>query len=155
MKPAAKTSCLFCAGGLALTMLAPQSLEADYNFTRSEIKKIIEKAEETADDFDDDFDDGMDNTGIDGTDEEERMDRQAEALEDTLDEIRKEFNNGEDRVRMRTLVSRAVSIASDLDRIMTRYRFNNDVESDWSLIRNHLNSMAEYYGARPLVSRNF
>ena len=116
------------------------------------MREFVEHLQSTSNDFDDDFADALDDSSLDGTDEEDRMANQAEALEDTFDKMKDAFKDGGSDAQMRDLAARALTIAADINRVILQHHFKYEVEGDWDHIRRDLNGVAEFFGLPMLAS---
>ena len=133
----------------AAQFVHPASFRAISN---DELREFVNHLQSTSNDFDDDFTDALDDTLLDGTDEEDRLQNQAEALEDTFDKMRDAFKNGGSDAEVRDLAARALTIAADINRVILKHHFKYEVEGDWDHIRRDLNGVAEYFGLPALPS---
>ena len=131
------TSCV-----LSMLMIIPSIAPAQ---SRGDLEKTIKKTEDVLDDLDDDFKNGLDKTPLDDTARAKHLADQMEALEDSFDVVRKRFDEDGDYHEMRRLLGDALRIASELDPVIRRYAFKNDVERDWSEVTSNLNTLARYY----------
>lgn len=127
---------------VGLFLVASDAAQAQ---SSKQMKKIVNKAEGISNDLDDDLPDAAKKTPLKGTADHKRLARQAEALEDTLDQVKKKFNRSAGFSVIRSHVEEAVRIAADIDPFVARYQFTRDVETDWQELRGHLNSMAAYF----------
>lgn len=130
------------AAGLSAQFVHPPSFQAISN---EELEALIENLESATDDFHHDFEDAMETIGIDEFGEVERLDSQADALEEAMDEINSAFGNGGSDKEVRGLASRALMIAADLNKAMLKHDFGKEVEADWDGIRGGLNRVAEFF----------
>ena len=134
---------------LAANFEHPASFRAISN---DEMREFVDHLQSTSNDFDDDFADALDDTLLDGTDEEDHIATQAEALEDTFDKMKKAFKKDGSDAEIRDLAARALTIAADINRVILKHHFNYEVEGDWDHIRRDLNGVAEFFGLPMLPS---
>lgn len=151
--PIALTLALLLATPAAILSAAqfvhPASFRAISN---DELRELVDHLQSASNDFDDDFENALDDTLLDGTDEEDRIASQAEALEDTFDKMKDAFKNGGSDAEVRDLAARALTIAADINRVVLQHHFKYEVEGDWDHIRRDLNGVAEYFGLPALPS---
>jgi hypothetical protein len=145
---------ILCVVGL-LSLPAAPAQTGGSRLSDSELEKLIDRAENLTNDLDDDFSDSLDKTRLDGTDEEDRLQHQAEALEDTMDEIHSAYKKRAGSDEIKDKVHRALTIAADIDRVVVKYRLTEEVEGDWKQLRSDLNAMARHFSLpeMPALSR--
>lgn len=140
---------------LALLLATPAATLAAAQFVHpasfraissDEMREFVDHLQSTSNDFDDDLENALDDTLLDGTDEEDRIAEQAEALEDTFDKMKDAFKNGGSDAEVRDLAARALTIGADINRVILQHHFEYEVEGDWDHIRRDLNGVAEYFG---------
>jgi len=130
-----------CLAGLFMLAAAPGA----FALSDSEFEMLLKRAENLTNDLDDDFSRALDKTRLDGTDEEDRLQSQAEALEDTMDEILSDYKERASSDTIKEKVHRALTIAADIDRVIVKYHFPEEVEGDWRQLRSDLNGMARHF----------
>lgn len=136
----------------AAQFVHPPSFQAISN---NELREFVDHLQSASNDFDDDFENALDDTLLDGTDEEDRIAKQAEALEDTFDKMKDAFKNGGSDAEVRDLAARALTIAADINRVILQHHFKYEVEGDWDHIRRDLNGVAEYFGLPALPAHAY
>ena len=92
---------VLCVVGL-LSLPAVPAQTGGSRLSNSGLEKLIDRAENLTNDLDDDFSNSLDKTRPDGTNEEDRLQNQAEALEDTMDEIHSGYKKTPVRTRSHT-----------------------------------------------------
>ena len=145
---------VLCLAGLFSSPAASGQIRAA-QLSDSELEKLIDRAENLTNDLDDDFNKALDKTRLNGTDEEDRLQHQAEALEDTMDEVHSDYKERAASDQIKDKVHRALTIAADIDRVVVKYRLTEDVERDWQQVRSDLNAMARHFSLpeMPLLDR--
>ena len=98
---------------LAENFKHPASFRAISN---GELREFVDHLQSTSNDFDDDFADALDDSSLDGTDEEDRMANQAEALEDTFDKMKKALKKDASDAEIRDLAARGTHSERDQTR---------------------------------------
>lgn len=119
-------------------------------YTKGEINELIKRVENRSDDFVRVFDSALDRSRLDGTRREDRLNSQARKLEETLDDLRREFDRKESYIETRPEVSRALNVAGDINRTMRGRRMGGETERTWAALRAELNTLANAYNLAPV-----
>ncbi len=117
---------------------------------RRGIENLIRRVEQRTDSFVRHFDRALDNSRIDGTRREDRLNERAEALENSTDELRRRFDRSDSLRATRGDVERIMRLASDIDRVVRRGRIGNGVQNSWFNLRGELNALARAYNVRTI-----
>lgn len=119
-------------------------------YTKAEVDAIIHRVENRSDGFVRLFDRALDRSRLDGTRREDNLNEQAKRLENTLDDLRREFDRKESYIETRPEVNRTLNIASDINKTMRRRRMGGETERQWSLLRAELNTLADVYNLQSI-----
>lgn len=136
-----------------LAAAAPVSFAAGTNpqgtvgYTGVDVGELTERLEKTSGEFADRFDDSLDKSILDDTSLEGRLNEWAEDLEDALDEVADEFEDGD---AVRPHVAKALRIAAKINEEMLLRELDAQVEADWANLRADLNTLARVYGQASL-----
>ena len=115
---------------------------------KREIENLIRRVEQRTDMFVRQFDRSLDNSRIDGTRREDRLNERARELERATDQLRSRFNRSDSLRESRDEVQRVVRLAAEIDRAVRRGRVGGGVQSSWSNLRSEINALARAYGVR-------
>lgn len=115
------------------------------NYTKAQVEQIIGRVEERVDNFVGRLDKSLDNSRLDGTRQEDNINKRAKDLEGATDELRREFDRRDRWVENKDEVQRCLNIATDINRVMKRRKFNKQTESNWEGVRFELNTLAKVY----------
>lgn len=114
------------------------------------IENLIRRVEQRTDVFVQQFDRALDNSRLDGTRREDRLNERARDLERATDELRREFDRSDSLAENRDEVERCVRIASQIDTVIRRGRVASGVQNSWRSLRTELNILARAYGVRSI-----
>ena len=116
-------------------------------YTRTNVREAIRKIERHGDEFKSAFKDATKNVAV--TDREKRVRDSVEDLEDTVDDLQKNYGHGHyDKVREN--LDAAMLLASPINRFMLRNYFNAEAARSWANLKGDLNVIALAYGVPPL-----
>lgn len=115
-------------------------------YTKAEVDAVIRRVENRSDEFVRLFDKALDRSRLDGSRREDNLNEQAKRLENTLDDLRREFDRKESYIETRPEVNRALNIAADINKAMKKRRMGGETERQWNLLRSELNTLADVYG---------
>lgn len=145
------TSTLLASLTLFLVLIAADSASAQpprwaRNQTRASIDQTIKRLENAADRFARQLDRSLDNSRIDNTRTEDRIEDRAAQLENATDELRREFDRrGDTWWETRRNVTKCVTAARNLNRLMRDRRLNSLTRNSWARVQRELNLLAGYY----------
>lgn len=88
----------------------------------------------------------LDRSRYDGRNQEDRINDLAEDFANAADRLDDEYDNQRDYNSSRDEAQRVLQLGSQLDRIISRARFSNNIQSEWSRIRQDLQVLANAYG---------
>jgi hypothetical protein len=118
------------------------------NTNKRAIENLVRRVEDRTDSFVRQFDRALDNSRADGTRREDRLNELASELERATNQLRREFDRSDSLQENRDEVERCISIASRIDRAVSRGRIGNGVQNTWRTLRNELNALARAYNVR-------
>lgn len=120
------------------------------NTNKRAIENIIKRVENRTDVFVRQFDRALDNSRLDGTNREDRLNERAKELERATNQLRREFDRSDSLQENRDEVQRCIILASEIDRVIRRGRVNSAVQNNWRNLRNDLNTLARAYNVRTI-----
>ncbi|HEX8565501.1 MAG TPA: hypothetical protein VF648_07495 [Pyrinomonadaceae bacterium] len=120
------------------------------NTNKRAIENLVRRVEDRTDSFVRQFDRALDNSRADGTRREDRLNELASELERATNQLRREFDRSDSLQENRDEVERCISIASRIDRAVSRGRIGNGVQNSWRTLRNELNVLARAYNVRSI-----
>lgn len=120
------------------------------NTNKRAIENLIRRVENRTDNFVRQFDRALDNSRVDGTRREDRLNDLARELERATNQLRREFDRSDSLRENRDEVERCISIASRIDRAISRGRIGNGVQNNWRNLRSELNALARAYNVRSI-----
>jgi hypothetical protein len=115
------------------------------NYTKPEVKQIINNLETRLDRFRKDFDKSLDKSRLDGSDREDHLNQKAKELEKATDELRREFDARDAWIENKDEVRRCLNLAQDINTAMKNRNLGKATESNWSAVRYELNTLAKIY----------
>ena len=118
--------------------------------SQGELREIARQAERLSDSFRKNFDRALDRSIIDGTKKEKKFEKQAEQLENALDDVNSAVRDGKKYKDTRKRVKRALKYAQKLDRVMPELRLNPEVEGEWWQLLVHLDQLARFHELPPI-----
>jgi len=118
------------------------------NTNKRAIENLVRRVEDRTDSFVRQFDRALDNSRVDGTRREDRLNELASELERATNQLRRGFDRSDSLQENRDEVERCISIASRIDRAVSRGRIGNGVQNTWRTLRNELNALARAYNVR-------
>lgn len=119
------------------------------NLSRAQIDRLIRNLEERVDRFVVQFDYALDDSRLNNSRRENRLNERARDLERATDELRREFNRNDSRQENSAELRKCLDIASDIDVAMRNRRLNRATENNWRAVRTELNALARAYNLSP------
>ncbi len=119
------------------------------NFNRAQIDRLIRNVEERVDRFVVQFNYALDDSRLNNTRRENRLNERARDLERATDELRREFDRNDSKLENSAEVHKCLDIASDIDVAMRNRRLNRATENNWRAVRIELNALARAYKLAP------
>jgi hypothetical protein len=117
---------------------------------RWEVDRLIRNAENRSDRFVMLFDRALDDSRLNGTIRENRLNDRARDLERELNVVRQEFNRTGNYYEIRSHIASVLSSAQGINNVMRNRRLNYMVEREWWMLRSDLNRLAGIYNLRQL-----
>ncbi len=140
---------LFMAAGSPPS--AAQDANRDVVVTKADVKDVVERLAKRTGDFKDAFDHEVQHATIDEKVEGKPQDR-VNDLHDSAKKLKDVYNDKKDKnnPEVRDRVDRTLSIASEVNRIMSTHRFTDKLQESWDVTRTDLNALAAVYDLSPL-----
>lgn len=88
----------------------------------------------------------LDRSRYDGRRQEDRINELADDFANAAERLDDEYDNQRDYNSSRDEAQRVLQLGSQLDRIISRARFSNNIQSEWNRIRQDLQILANAYG---------
>jgi hypothetical protein len=88
----------------------------------------------------------LDRSRYDGRNQEDRINDLADDFANAAERLDDEYDNSRDYNSSRDEAQRVLQLGSQLDRIISRARFSNNIQSEWNRIRQDLQVLANAYG---------
>lgn len=114
-------------------------------YSKRDVSGIIARMETSSDEFRRDFDRAMDNSNIDGTQQETRFNNLVRDFENSVDRLRREFDRNDTWWNSRNDVQNMVRDASPVNTMMNTLPFRRNIERQWASLRNNINTVADTY----------
>jgi hypothetical protein len=113
-----------------------------YRVSDQELRQLITRIENRADRFQASVAAALNNSRYDGRNREDNINEFVQNFETATNRLRDNFNN---RQSTTADVQEVLNRAARIDRFMQRQRLGQRAESDWSMLRTDLNTLASYY----------
>ena len=110
------------------------------------LKDSIQRLDRLAKDFERDLDRALDNSRVNGTRQEDRINAQGHDFRRAVSSLKSSFGNGRDLNRSRDEAQRVLQEARQFDRIGRSRAVDNRVASEWSQIQQELSIISDAYG---------
>ena len=138
-------SVLMIAMMVSASFITAQAQRRPYRLTDQQVKIIIRRVETNADKFRSSLDGALDSSRLDGTRREDNINEFIRSFESATDQLRERFNN---RNSVVADVQAVLDSATRIDGFLRRNQLNARVESDWSVLRTDLSTLADAYNVR-------
>ena len=89
----------------------------------------------------------LDRSRYNGRNQEDRINDLADDFANAAQRLDNEYDNQRDYNSSRDEAQRVLQLGSQLDRIISRARFNSNIQNEWSRIRQDLQVLANAYGS--------
>ena len=119
-------------------------------YARANVDRLIRQVENRSDVFVNMFDRALDNSRLDASRREDRLNERAFELERQLNVVRQEFDRTRNHMAVRAHIARALSLAEGINTVIRNRRLDPQVERQWALLRSDLNRLTQVYNLRPL-----
>lgn len=139
------------AGAAGVAGLGAATARADRwdyrRYRRNDVDATIRRCEESTDRWVKVFDEQLDNSVLNDSEREDRLNEKARELERALDRLRQDFNRrGESWWECRSSVADALLNARGINNSVRSRNYRPHTKRLWALLRSDLNRLAYYYG---------
>ena len=139
--------CLMFA--VAVPSYAQRRWSDNWQSERVNISRLIARAESRSSEFVQVFDQALDESELNGTLREGRLNDRARDIESELNMVRDAFDRA-DRYEVTMHLSRAINAASRINNVMNNRRMDYETEQQWNMLRSDLNRLAAFFDVRQL-----
>ena len=124
-------------GLFALVFCAAQAIRA-----QEDVGLMMKELEDKTDRFAQSFDNALDNSEINGTSTEGEVTRFVHEFEDSVDRLKKVWNDGKDtRIAAQDTVARAKAI----NNVMRKYKLDATAQTDWASVKDSMKRIAKVF----------
>jgi hypothetical protein len=137
---------------LLITTIFGASLAFGVNqdaFEDTKLQPVMDRIEKNADEFDDALESALDDSTLNGSGFEDRLNTWAEFFEDEVDDMAADFKE-KDGHEFGRHMGNAMMAAAAINRAMLSRDFSNLSQSRWKAIRDDLNTVASAFAIAPL-----
>ena len=124
-------------------------------YTKAEVNQIINNIENRVDVFVKEFDKSLDNSRLNGSNREDKLNARAKDLEKATDELRREFDKHDAWIENKDQVRKCLNIATDINVAMKNRKLGGKTESNWANVRYELNTLAKIFNLPEVSSRAY
>src|SRR3712207_1566237 len=128
---------------LSMGLTAAHAQRRPYRMNDRQVDELIRRVETSTDRFRTTLANALDRSAYDGTRREDNINSFVQGFETATDQLRERFNR---RVSVAGDVENVLRQAADINGFMLRNRLTQRAQSDWTLVRNDLNALAQAYG---------
>jgi hypothetical protein len=121
--------------------------------SQQQVEQLLERIEERTDAFSNQLNKSLDRSRLDGGRTEDNIAERASELENSTDELRREFDHNDTRGENRPEAQKILRAATQVNRIMMRRNFSRQAENSWLRLRTELNTLARIYGLSAIGAR--
>jgi hypothetical protein len=122
-------------------------------YKRVDVDRALRRAEQTSDEFIRVFDRNLDESVLDKTEREDKLNEKARDLERRLDELRGDFDpRGNSWWESRETAAEALRYAKGINNSVRARRYTPRCEQMWRQMRSNLNDIARYFNLERLQS---
>ena len=114
-------------------------------FSKSQVSNIIRNAEKASDKFRTDFRNQMNRNNNLSNSQKDEYNGYVANCEDSLDNLRREFDRSNSWWESRNQVQDVVSSSTQVNTMMNVLPFRRNLESQWNSLRNNINTLADTY----------
>lgn len=141
-----------CCGLLLLAIPAHAQRRWSFSiqFQRGEVARLMDRASNLSSNFLGSLDRALDQSALEGSFREDRINERARVMDNELTMARESFERGESSYEVSLHLSRAINAARPINRVLSNRRMTYEAEREWSLLRSELNQLASIYGVRQL-----
>lgn len=123
--------------------------------SQQQVEQLLERIEERTDAFSNQLNKSLDRSRLDGSSVEDNIADRARDLENSTDELRREFDHNDTRGENLPEARKILRDATAIDRIMQRRSFSRATENNWLRLRAELNTLARIYGIPAVGTRGY
>jgi hypothetical protein len=110
-----------------------------------DIGRVIADCEERTNQFRRSFRYALDRGAYRDSMRADELNRHAERLERAMNRVRESWNRERNAAKTRQFVSQALSTSQEINQAMMRGRLHPEIQKQWFVVRNELNSLAEAF----------
>jgi hypothetical protein len=123
-----------CIAVLALVSASSAIAQGRYaaRYSKSDVGGIITRLEQSSNTFSRDFNRAMDSSSLNGTPAENRFTSNVRDLENSLDQLRRDFDRTDSWWESRSNVQNVLREAQPVNTMMTTINFRRQLESQWN-----------------------
>ncbi len=114
-------------------------------YSKRDVSGIISRMENASDTFRRSFDRAMDRSNINGTQEEDRLNNIVQDFENSVDQLRGEFDRNNSWWESRQDVQDVIRDARPVNTMINNLSFRRNIENQWNSLRNNINTLADTY----------
>lgn len=135
------------AFGFVLLIAENSNAQGRYanRYSRQDVSGIIARMETSSDEFQRDFARSMNNSNLNGTQQEERFNNIVRDFENAVDRLRRQFDRNNSWWESRNDVQNMIRDARPVNTMMTTLSFRRNIERQWNALRNNINTVADTY----------
>jgi Tfp pilus assembly protein FimT len=141
---------MMCCVVLALAAPSFAQWRGSNRYNRTSIDRLIRQAENRSNQFAAVFDRALDDTRLNGSIREDRLNDKARELQSRLTIARQEFDRSNNHWAIRSQISGAIDAGQSINTVMRRRNLTPAAERQWSMLKSELNRLASAYGLRQL-----
>ena len=132
-----------------LTLVSASSVIAQgrysARYSKRDVSSIITRLEQSSNRFSRAFALAMDRSSLNGTNAEDRFNANVRDYENSLDQLRREFDRRDSWWESRSNVQNVLREAQPVNRMMNTIAFRRQLERQWTNMRRDLNTLADTY----------
>lgn len=137
---------IFCIVAAVIFSAADASAQRNRNrYTRQNVASTIATLEQSSNAFRRDFDRFLDQSNINGTREEDRLNNIVRNYEQSLNRLRQNFDRTDTWWNTRSNVQDVMQNARPVNQMMAALPFARQIERQWSQMRRDINRLADTY----------
>jgi hypothetical protein len=118
------------------------------DYDRRQLRDLARRIDDRSRDLQRDIDRVLDNSRINGSNREDRINDEARDLRSAASRFRSVAGDTNDLYRSRDEASQLLQQASQVGRVINRARVDSRTASDWNQLRSDLRAVANIYGLR-------
>lgn len=130
---------------IALSVFAGLAIAQQNRYSRRQVGDLIAKLERSSNTFRRDFDREMDRSSINGTNEEDRLNRIVANFESAMNRLRRDFDGSDNWWESRNNVNKVMDEARQVNAMMNNLSFARRLENQWRSMRSDINRLADTF----------